>query len=120
MNKIFATLHMTYVVIAIILAITSFGNISISAFISGILAPIIAWFGGSGLRGSFNVGDKKQKITGFIAGVIFVAISLFWTNYTNYFVRITDLEMSGPIWCFIGFLVGLLFSTKKHSENNFN
>ena len=104
MNKIFATLHMAYVVIAIILAITSFGNISVSASISGILAPIIAWFGGSGLRGSFNVGDKKQKITGFMAGVIFLVISLFWTNYTNYFVRITDLEISGPIWCFLGFL----------------
>ena len=119
MNKIFATLHIAYVVIAIILAITSFGNISVSASISGILAPIIAWFGGSGLRGSFNVGDKKQKITGFIAGIVFLAISLFWINYTGYWIKMGDIQISGPLWAVLGFLIGLIFSTKKHSENRF-
>ena len=119
MNKIFATLHMAY------LLLHNFSYYFIWEYICFCFyfrypSSNYSLVGGSGLRGSFNVGDKKQKITGFIAGVIFVSISLFWTNYTNYFVRITDLEISGPIWCFIGFLVGLLFSTKKHSENNFN
>jgi len=114
-----AFLQMIYIVIAIIAGISSIGGTSISVGISGIMAPIIAWFGGSGLRGSFNVGDNKQKITGIIAGIVFLAISLFWINYTGYWIKIFKIEMSGTIWIAIGFLIGLIFSTKKHSENKF-
>ena len=114
-----AFLQMIYIVIAIIAGISSIGGTSISVGISGIMAPIIAWFGGSGLRGSFNVGDNKQKITGIIAGIVFLAISLFWINYTGDWKKIFKIEMSGTIWIVIGFLIGLIFSTKKHSENKF-
>ena len=119
MSKIFATFHMIYLVAVIFTGIASFGDTSISASISGIIAPIIAWFGGSGLRGSFNVGSKKEKITGLIAGLVFLAVSLFWIDYTGYWITIWDVSFSGPVWVSIGFLVGLLFSTKKHSENKF-
>ena len=74
MSKIFATFHTVYLVLVVFTGIASFGDTSVSVSISGILAPIIAWFGGSGLRGSFNVGDKKQKITGFIAGLVFLEL----------------------------------------------
>ena len=63
--------------------------------------------------------DKKQKITGFIAGIVFLAISLFWINYTGYWVKMGDIQISGPLWAVLGFLIGLIFSTKKHSENRF-
>ena len=119
MNKIFASFHFIYIVMAVVIAILSFGDISTSASISGVIAPIIAWFGGSGLRGSFNVGDKKQKMAGLLAGIVFLVISLFWINYTNYFIKVSNTEVSGPVWSFLGFLVGFAFSTKKHSENNF-
>ena len=119
MSKIFATFHMIYLVAVIFTGIASFGDTSISASISGIIAPIIAWFGGSGLRGSFNVGDKKQKITGFLAGLVFLTIGLFWINYTGYWIKMGDIQISGLLWAIIGFLIGLIFSTKKHSENKF-
>ena len=119
MSKIFATFHTVYLVLVVFTGIASFGDTSVSVSISGILAPIIAWFGGSGLRGSFNVGDKKQKITGFVAGIVFLAISLFWINYTGYWIKMGDIQISGPLWAVLGFLIGLIFSTKKHSENKF-
>ena len=119
MSKIFAKFHMVYLVLVVFTGIASFGDTSVSVSISGILAPIISWFGGSGLRGSFNVGDNKQKITGFIAGIVFLAISLFWINYTGYWVKMGDIQISGPLWAVLGFLIGLIFSTKKHSENKF-
>ena len=109
MSKIFATFHTVYLVLVVFTGIASFGDTSVSASISGILAPIIAWFGGSGLRGSFNVGDKKQKITGFIAGIVFLAISLFWINYTGYWIKMGDIQISGPLWAVLGFLIGLIF-----------
>ena len=110
---------MAYALLAIFAGVASFGDTTISTSISGIIAPLIAWFGGSGLRGSFNVGSKKEKITGSIAGLVFLTISLFWINYTGYWISIGSIEFSGPLWSFIGFLVGLIFSTKKHSENKF-
>ena len=117
MSKFFLYFHMAYAFIAIFAGIASFGDTTIATSISGIIAPLIAWFGGSGLRGSFNVGDKKQKSIGLIAGLVFLAVSLFWINYTGYWITIYDVSFSGPIWVTIGFLVGLIFSTKKHSEN---
>ena len=119
MSKFFLYFHMAYAFIAIFAGIASFGDISFSTSVSGILAPLIAWFGGSGLRGSFNLGDKKQKITGFIAGLVFLGTSLFWIDYTGYWITIWDVSFSGPLWVAIGFIVGLIFSTKKHSENKF-
>ena len=108
-------IHGFYIIITIVAGIAAFGNASIGVIASGILAPLIAWFGGSGLRGSFNVGDNSQKITGFILGAIALAISYFWINYTGYWIQVFGIEMTGVVWIVIGFLVGLIFSTKKHS-----
>lgn len=119
MSNMFLYFHMAYAFIVIFAGVASFGDIAISTSISGIIAPLIAWFGGSGLRGSFNVGTKKEKITGLIAGLVFLTISLFWINYTGYWITMWDVSFSGPLWVTIGFLVGLIFSTKKHSENKF-
>ena len=119
MSNVFVYFHMAYALLAIFAGVASFGDTAISTSVSGIIAPLIAWFGGSGLRGSFNVGDKKQKLTGLIAGLVFLAVSLFWIDYTGYWMTIWDVSFSGPVWVSIGFLVGLLFSTKKHSENKF-
>ena len=108
-------IHGVYIIITIVVGIAAFGNVSIGVIASGILAPIIAWFGGSGLRGSFNVGDNSQKITGFILGAIALTISYFWINYTGYWIQVFEIEITGVVWILIGFLIGLVFSTKKHS-----
>ena len=108
-------IHGAYIIITIVVGIAAFGNVSIGVIASGILAPIIAWFGGSGLRGSFNVGDNSQKITGFILGAIALTISYFWINYTGYWIQVFEIEITGVVWILIGFLIGLVFSTKKHS-----
>ena len=108
-------IHGVYIIITIVAGIVAFGNVSIGVIASGILAPIIAWFGGSGLRGSFNVGDNSQKITGFILGAIALTISYFWINYTGYWIQVFEIEITGVVWILIGFLIGLVFSTKKHS-----
>ena len=119
MSNIFVYFHTAYALLVIFAGVASFGDTAISTSVSGIIAPLIAWFGGSGLRGSFNVGSKKEKITGLIAGLVFLTISLFWIDYTGYWITIWDVSFSGPVWVSIGFLVGLIFSTKKHSENKF-
>ena len=74
MSNVFVYFHMAYALLAIFAGVALFGDTAISTSVSGIIAPLIAWFGGSGLRGSFNVGDKKQKLIGLIAGLVFFII----------------------------------------------
>ena len=120
MSKFLAIGQFAYVVISVVAGISAFGNSSIGVAISGILCPIIAWFGGAGLRGALATGDRKQKITGIVAGMIFLVISLTWINYTNYGITLFDMPVSGPVWCSLGFLVGLILTTKSHAENKFD
>ena len=120
MNKILAIGQFGYVVVSVVAGISAFGNTSIGDAISGILCPIIAWFGGAGMRGALVTGDTKQKITGIVAGLIFLAISLFWINYSGYWITLFDMPVSGPVWCGLGFLIGLILTTKSHAENKFD
>ena len=44
-------------------SVFTFGDTSINTSISGIVAPILAWFAGTGLRASFNSEiTSKQKV----------------------------------------------------------
>lgn len=118
-SKIFFYFHFLYFLVVIITTFGTIENEPLSVVVAGFIAPLIAWFGGAGLRGSFNVGDRKQKITGLVLGLIFLTISLAWLNYSNYWVIFFDIQISGPLWGFFGFLIGLIFATKKHSKNEF-
>ena len=118
MSKFFFYIQFVYIIFVLFAGIGYFFNsesISISVALSGILAPFIAWFGGSGKRGALNLGDKKQIIIAIILGIICLAVSIFWIQHTGYWITMFDIEMSGNLWVIIGFLIGLIFSTKSHS-----
>ena len=89
----------------------------VNAF-SGLIAPLLAWAGGSGLRGSFY-GNNKQKIFGIIFGIILLVISTYWINKTGYWVFFFDFGLSGNLWVLVGFFIGLIFTTKDHYLNKF-
>tara|TARA_B100000242_G_scaffold208438_1_gene151378 strand:- start:230 stop:583 length:354 start_codon:yes stop_codon:yes gene_type:complete len=108
-----------YIILALVSGISAFFNTSISIAVSGLIAPLIAWAGGSGLRGSLY-GNSKQKLFGIIFGIIFLLLSSFWVNKTGYIVFLFDITLSGNLWVLIGFIVGLIFTTKKHYLNQFD
>ena len=113
-----AYIQYIYILLVLITGISAFFNSSFGIALSGIIAPIIAWAGGSGLRGSLY-GEIKQKIFGIIFGIVFLSISTFWINKTGYWVYFFDVGLSGNLWVLIGFLVGLIFTTKNHYLNKF-
>ena len=119
MSKFLAIGQFVYIAFSIVAGISAFSNSSIGVAISGIICPIIAWFGGAGMRGALAIGDSKQKITGLVAGVVFLAVSLFWINYSNYWISLFEISISGPVWCGLGFLVGFILTTKNHANNKF-
>ena len=107
-----------YILLALITGITAFFNTSIGTAFSGVIAPLLAWAGGSGLRGSFY-GNNKQKIFGIIFGIILLVISTYWINKTGYWVFFFDFGLSGNLWVLVGFFIGLIFTTKDHYLNKF-
>ena len=118
MSKIFFYIQYVYLIFVLFAGIGYFFNsesISISVVLSGIFAPFIAWFGGSGMRGAFNLGDKKQIIIAIVLGIIFLAVSIFWIQHTRYWITFFNIGMSGDLWVIAGFLIGFIFSTKSHT-----
>ena len=117
MSKFLAMVQFFYIIVSVFAGITAFGSSGFAVAISGALSPIIAWFGGAGMRGALFAEESNQKITGMVAGAVFLMISLFWINYTGYWIALFDISISGPMWSGFGFAVGFVFTTKKHADN---
>tara|TARA_B110000971_G_C20035620_1_gene514000 strand:+ start:4226 stop:4588 length:363 start_codon:yes stop_codon:yes gene_type:complete len=119
MTKFLAMVQFFYIVVSVFGGIAAFGSSGFIVAISGALSPIIAWFGGAGMRGALFAKESNQKITGIVAGAVFLMVSLFWINYTGYWIGLFDITISGPIWSSFGFAIGFVLTTKKHAENKF-
>ena len=61
MNTLLAYIQFIFIGLVIYGSILNFGNISINTSMSGIVAPILAWFAGTGLRASFNSENNNQN-----------------------------------------------------------
>ena len=109
-------LHTAYLILTAIIGFSSIGDSELFTILALFIAPLISWWGGSGMRGAFHVGDKTQKLTGFVLGIVFLTIGIFWMWYEQTYVVIFNFEMIGEIWCIIGFLVGFIFTSKSDAR----
>jgi hypothetical protein len=106
--------NVIYWLLVLVAAYTSIQNAPLSTSISGFIAPFIAWFGGSGMRGGFY-GTKSQKIAGIVLGILFLVIASYWISSTGFYVTLFEVTLGGGIWVAIGFLIGLIFTSKRHA-----
>ena len=98
----------------------TFGDVSVDTSISGAVAPILAWFTGTGLRASFNSENKNQKRGGVLMSVILLTVSYLWINSTGYWYVASEIEISGENLLVISFFIGFLSTAKTISEINKN
>jgi len=108
-------LIVTYVILVIITGYSSLDSTTLGVSISGFIAPLIALFGGSGVRGSLY-GTISQKIAGLTMGAIFLVGSLYWISLTGFYVNMFNVIITGKLWVLTGFVVGVLFTSKKYAE----
>ena len=92
MNSLLAYIQFIFIGLVIYGSVLTFGNISINTSMSGIVAPILAWFAGTGLRASFNSENNNQKKGSIFMAVIVLAISYLWINSTGYWYVLTQLK----------------------------
>ena len=115
MNIIFAYLHFIFIGLLIYGSIITFGDISTNASLSGIFAPILAWFSGTGLRASLNNENENLKKSSVFMAIILSSLSYFWVNSSGYWFDIGNLEISGKNLLIISFLIGFVFTSKEIS-----
>ncbi len=120
MNTFLAYIQFIFIGLIIYGAVLTFGNISVNTSISGIAAPILAWFAGTGLRASFNSENNNQKKGSIFMAVILLAISYLWINTTSYWYVANEIEISGKNLLVISFFIGFLSTIKAISEINKN
>ena len=113
MNTLLAYIQFIFIGLVIYGSVLTFGNISISTSMSGIVAPMLAWFAGTGLRASFNNENNIQKKGSIFMAVIVLAISYLWINSTGYWFVANEIEISGKNLLVISFLIGFFCTTKK-------
>jgi hypothetical protein len=113
MNSLLAYIQFIFIGLVIYGSVLTFGNISINMSISGIVAPILGWFAGTGLRASFNSENNNQKKGSIFMATILLAISYLWINSTGYWFVANSIEISGKNLLIISFLIGFFCTTKK-------
>ena len=118
MNSLLAYIQFIFIGLVIYGSVLTFGNTYINTNVSGIVAPILAWFAGTGLRASFNSENNNQKKGSVFMAVIILAISYFWINSTGYWYIAHAIEISGKNLLIISFFIGFLGTTKAISDLN--
>jgi len=118
MNTLLAYIQFIFIGLVIYGSVLTFGNISINTSMCGIVAPILAWFAGTGLRASFNSENSNQKKGSIFMAVIVLAISYLWINSTGYWYNAQAIQISGKNLLIISFFIGFLGTTKSISDLN--
>lgn len=118
MNTFLAYIQFIFIGLIIYGAVLTFGDISLNTSISGIVAPILAWFTGTGLKASFNSENNNQKKGSIFMAVILLVISYLWINSTGYWFVAEAIEISGKNLLIISFFIGFLSTSKTISKIN--
>ena len=113
MNSLLAYIQFIYIGLVIYGSVLTFSDTSVNTSISGIVAPILAWFAGTGLRAALNSENNNQKKGSIFMAVIVLAISYLWINSTGYWFVANEIEISGKNLLVISFLIGFFCTTKK-------
>ena len=48
-------------------------------------------------------------------GLVFLAGSSYWISSTGFYVNLFDIAIGGGLWVLIGFVIGFLFTSRKHA-----
>ena len=97
-------------------SVITFGDTSTNTSLSGIFAPLLAWFSGTGLRASFNSDNKSQRQGSIFMTIILLALSYLWINASGYWYIANGIEISGKNLLVISFFIGFFCTSKKITD----
>jgi hypothetical protein len=109
---------MVYIFISLICGIDAWRNAGWFVGVSALLAPMLAWWAGSGFRGSLLVGDKTQKIAGLLMAIIFLGVAHWLANESGFIVGLFGISFGGGVWYLIGAVIGFIATNKKDAASS--
>jgi hypothetical protein len=98
------------VVLSIAIAITAGTGAGIWVALHAAGGGLLALSAGVGIRANLK-GDGTQKIVGSVLGLAILALSLWISE--GFSAKLFGVNISGPIWAIIGFVVCFMFSSRK-------
>ena len=98
MNTLLAYIQFIFIGLVIYGAVLTFGDASVNTSISGIVAPILAWFAGTGLRASFNSENNNQKKGSIFMAVILLASAIYGLTQQAIGMLQTKLKFQGKTY----------------------
>jgi hypothetical protein len=79
------------------------------------ISSFLSLLSGGGLKASLLWGNKAQKIGGSVVALLIVGLARWLAE--GFSVWLFGSHLSGDLWCWIGFAIGLVFtSSKRHGE----
>jgi hypothetical protein len=103
-----------YLIASILLAGSALFKVGWVPALCTAAASMLALTAGGGLKASIRWGDKAQKIGGSVVAILIVGLAQ-WLS-TGFSVWLFGDHIGGDVWCWIGFAVGLIFTSKKLAE----
>lgn len=101
-----------YVIVSFVAGVDGWSRAGWFVGVAGIAAPMLSWFGGSGLRGSFY-GRTRDKIFGVAMALVFWGIADWLIGATNYRVGLFGVSIGGGLWNILGAVLGFLATSRK-------
>jgi TPR repeat protein len=103
-----------YLIASIVIASSAAFKVGWGTALSIAVASMLSLVAGGGLKASLRWGDRAQKIGGSVVALIIMGLAQWLA--TNFSVWLFGNFLSGDLWCWIGFAIGLIFTTKKLAE----
>ena len=107
-----------YFYLSLFLGVSAWISAGLVAGLSLLGASVLAWWAGSGLKGSLLVGDPGQKVAGFLMAAIFLVIAHFLSFSLSINLSFIDAEIGGGFWYLAGALVGYFTTDRRHAEGS--
>jgi len=100
-----------YLIASVAIAGSAAFKIGWGSALSIAVTSFFALVAGGGLKASLFWGDKTQKVGGPVVALIVVGLAQWLAS--GFSVWLFGDHLSGNLWCWIGFAIGLIFTTKK-------
>jgi len=90
-------------------SVMSFDNVTL--FVSALLCPSLSFWAASGWRGMIYSGSP---FLGLALAAILMVPAILLVIYTGYSVVLFSIQISGLVWCVIGFALSFLTTKPSH------
>jgi hypothetical protein len=109
-----------YMLLTVVTGISALTKGAIYPGIAGLIGPTLCCVATAGLKGSFMVGPRAQKVGGVAGRIVFACLGIGLVYHSGFWLGLFGVAVSGPTWCVIGLALGYVATKRKPAERIIN